>query len=389
MGSAKDSGLLDMSWESLAEVLNKELRDGEDTYYNESAYRKPYSYAKAFYDDVFSKQISSQYSDDILKQKDELYKLKRQFQDQRREYNKLLISDARADHLAEYLLEAVNNLNKEKTLGTLYHHNDTSNVEALLVLADWHYGMVTDNIWNRYNSHICTKRVKELLEQTIRHLNTHHPNVLNIVILGDMAHGAIHTSARVASDELVCDQLIKVSELIAEFVNELLPYVPQINIYSTYGNHMRTVQDKKDNIYADNMEKIIPWWLRQRFANVEEVNVIDSEYHEFIKIDVAGNNICCVHGDLDKFKGMGVTANTLFTKLFGETVDYTVSADKHHLEEFESYDIENILVRSLCGVDEYANNKRLYSNAGQTLIFFTKDDGRLCTYNINLQNIKK
>lgn len=95
-----------------------------------------------------------------------------------------------------------------------------------------------------------------------------------------------------------------------------------------------------------------------------------------------------MHGDLDNFKGVGVTANTLFTKLFGETVDYTVSADKHHLEEFESYDIENILVRSLCGVDEYANNKRLYSNAGQTLIFFTKDDGRLCTYNINLQDIR-
>jgi hypothetical protein len=179
-----------------------------------------------------------------------------------------------------------------------------------------------------------------------------------------------------------------VSELIAEFVSGLLPYVPKINIYSTYGNHMRTVQGKKDNIYADNMEKIIPWWLRQRFASVGGVNVIDSECQEFIKLNVAGNNICCVHGDLDKFRGVGVTANTLFTKLFGETVDYTVSADKHHLEEFESYDIENILVRSLCGVDEYANTKRLYSNAGQTLIFFTKDDGRLCTYNINLQNVR-
>lgn len=377
-----------MNWESLAEVFNKELRDGEDTYYNESAYRKPYSYAKAFYDDVFSKQINSQYSDDILKQKDELYKLKRQFQDQRREYNKLLVSDARAEHLTEYLLEAANNLNKEKVLGTLCHCNDTSDAEALLVLADWHYGMTTDNIWNRYNSQICIKRVDKLLTQTIRHLRTHHPRALNIVILGDMAHGAIHTSARVASDELVCDQLIKVSELIAEFVSGLLPYVPKINIYSTYGNHMRTVQDKRDNIYADNMEKIIPWWLKQRFANIDEVNVIDPLYQEFIRLDILGSNICCVHGDLDNFKGVGITANTLFTKLFGETVDYTVSADKHHLEEFESYDIENILVRSLCGSDEYSNNKRLYSNAGQTLIFFTKDDGRLCTYNINLQDIR-
>jgi hypothetical protein len=51
---------------------------------------------------------------------------------------------------------------------------------------------------------------------------------------------------------------------------------------------------------------------------------------------------------------------------------------------FEQFDIESALVGSLCGADEYANNKRLYSNPMQTLCIFTPEDGKKCTYNIKL-----
>ena len=99
---------------------------------------------------------------------------------------------------------------------------------------------------------------------------------------------------------------------------------------------------------------------------------------------MCGYNIVGAHGDLEKFKQFGLTVNTLFTKKYGKTIDYTVSADKHHIEEFETIGIESTLVRSLCGTDEYANNHRLYSAPGQTLMIFTPEDGRECTYNIKL-----
>ena len=97
-----------------------------------------------------------------------------------------------------------------------------------------------------------------------------------------------------------------------------------------------------------------------------------------------GYNICCLHGDLDNFKNIVTTVNTIFSRKFGETIDYTVSGDKHHLEEFEQFDIESILIRSLCGTDDYANNKRLYSKAGQTLMIFNDEYGRESTYHIPL-----
>ena len=177
---------------------------------------------------------------------------------------------------------------------------------------------------------------------------------------------------------------MNVSEIIANFNNTLSVFIEKIDVYSTYGNHARTIQNKEDSIHSDNLERIVPWWLRQRLNFNTRVNIIDSEFYEFIYFNVCGYNIVCTHGDLDKFKEIGVTINSLFSKKYGKTIDYTFSGDKHHLESFEQFGIESTLVGSLCGTDEYANNKRLYSYPMQTLCIFTPDDGKLCSYNIKL-----
>ena len=373
-----------MTWDELAEVFNKELRE-EDTGYNSSAYRKPYQQAKEYYQDVFSKMIDGQYSKEILIQKDELYRIKAQVRDQRREYNKLQVSDARADHLTDELLEVARNLNKEKPLNFNKYIIETSNKEAIICFADWHYGMITDNIFNIYNTQICRERVEKFIAKAIKHIKLHKPNKLHVLLLGDSAHGAIHTGVRVSSEEDTCDQLMHVAEIMAEAIDRLASEVNNTLVYSTYGNHLRTIQDKKDSIHSDNMEKIVPWWLKQRFEKRSDIEIVYADFKEFIKLNVLGYNICCTHGDLDNIKNLGITVNTIFTKLFNETIDYTISADKHHLEEFESFGIESILVRSLCGTDDYANDHRLYSKAGQSLFIFSKEeDGRECTYNIKL-----
>ena len=45
---AKDSGVLDATWEDVADILNKELIDDDCKYLNESVYRKKFQQAKAF-----------------------------------------------------------------------------------------------------------------------------------------------------------------------------------------------------------------------------------------------------------------------------------------------------------------------------------------------------
>ena len=384
LGQLKESGQIDLNWDELADVINLEFRD-DDTPYKEAAYRKPYQQAKRFFESgVFNKLNDDKYFKELQVQKDELYKIKRQVADQRREYNKLLTSDSRADHLMENLIYCAEQLNNERPLDFTDYVVSVTDKEAVLFLADWHYGMTTDNVWNKYNTEICRQRVVKLVNKTKSYLQLNGIGTLHCVLLGDGAHGSIHTGTRVASEEDVCDQLMHVSEIMAEAIQSLSEVTNKINVHSCYGNHLRTIQNKNDSIHSDNMEKLIPWWIRQRLQNNSKVNVIESEYKEFTKLNVLGYNICCVHGDLDNIKNLGVTVNTLFSKLYSETIDYTVSADKHHLEEFESFDIENILVRCLCGTDDYANDKRLYSKAGQTLMIFNSEDGRESTYNIKL-----
>ena len=391
LGQAKDSGNLDMSWDEIANVINKEFRTDESEYRSEAAYRKPYQQAKRYFEANVFKIYSDEdsYFKELQIQKDAVYKEKRKLYDQRREYNKLLTFDARAEHLNEELVKAANRLNEEKPLvfnETWFKPN--IHKEAIMFWSDWHYGMTTDNIWNKYNTEICKNRVKAFVEISKEFIRLNNIDVLNIVMLGDAAHGSIHTGCRIQSEEDTCDQLMHVSEIMAEAINDLSNIVNHIAVYSCYGNHMRTIQDKKDSIHSDNMEKIIPWWIEQRLQNNIKVEIKYSEYKEFTKLNVLGKNICCVHGDLEKdFKQIGVTINTLFTRKFGETIDYTVSGDKHHLEEFEKFDIESILIRSLCGADEHSNNGRLYSRPGQTLMIFNDIYGREATYNIPLDII--
>ena len=385
VGQAKDTGLLASTWEELAPRLNTELGIDETEWRGSSAFRKAYRWMQRAYDNVFRQNgFIGTRGDDLDTKTQELFKAKKQFEDQRREWKKLVTKDARFDHLTNKMISAVNHLCDVKPLTFNNTPITFSYKDAVLCLADWHLGMVTDNIWNQYNVEICYQRVVQLVEKTVRYLRQHDIDTLHILLLGDAAHGAIHTSCRVASEEEVCDQLMRVSELIAEVVNKLSEEVTEVKVYSTYGNHLRTIQNKNDSSHSDNMEKIIPWYLEQRLQNNNRVNIIRSDYYEFIYLNVFGYDIVAAHGDLEKFKSFGITVNTLFTKKYGKTIDYTISADKHHIEEFETMGIESILVRSLCGTDAYANNIRAYSAPGQTLMIFSPEEGRECTYNIKL-----
>lgn len=386
IGQAKSNGLLgDMTWVEIATFLNKEFREDETKYYDSSAYRKKYKNFADAYEGIFSaEQFSSAHLVEYENQKKEMFKIKKQWEDQRRECKKYWTAEARFDHLINKMIDSVNHLCEIKPLVFDDCFFTDGDAEAVICWADWHYGMVTDNIWNQYNTEICRQRVSEFVSKAIVRLHVHQVKRLHIMLLGDAAHGSIHTSCRVASEEDTCDQLMQVSEIMAEAINKLSSCVSEVNVYATFGNHLRSIQNKNDSIHSDNMEKIIPWWLEQRLQNNNRVNIIKSDYYEFIYLNVCGYNIVGAHGDLEKFKQFGLTVNTLFTKKYGKTIDYTVSADKHHIEEFEQIGIESILVRSLCGTDEYSNNNRLYSAPGQTLMIFTTEEGRDGTYNIKL-----
>lgn len=348
---------------------------GEGNTYNSSEVRKRMYGMKTIIDAIDRERESRIQDSDLLseidRKKTDLQKERQRFFDQRREYSKMVTAAGRAEHLEERLVAAAENL--AETVGRVEFKDYEPQVitkgnEAILVLCDWHYGMATDNAFNTYNTAICKERVQKVVNATVQRMQLHQCDTLHIVVLGDLVHGAIHTSARVAAEELVCDQLMNVSEILAQAIEHLSWYVNNTKVYMTYGNHARTVQKKDDNIHRDNMERIIPWWLRQRLNGSDNIEVVTEFDNEFMVFDVCGSGFCASHGDLDSVKSSPRLLTVLFQKKYGRNIDYILLADKHHRESFEELGVSAMICGALCGADEYASNKRLYSTPEQLLL---------------------
>ena len=66
IGQAKDSGLIDSTWEELTPILNTQCGISEEDFRGSSAWRKRYRVMQQAWDDVFSKQqFAGEHLDDL------------------------------------------------------------------------------------------------------------------------------------------------------------------------------------------------------------------------------------------------------------------------------------------------------------------------------------
>lgn len=367
-GKLIDKTLSDCDYSELAELLYGQ------SYSSDVARRMMYGSRKTI--ELLDSEKIQHVSDrgilsEIELKKAELQQERQRFFDQRREFNKLLSSEGRKEHIYESLAVAANNL--MNSIGVMfddsyYESENAGDNEAVLVFSDWHYGMKTKNVFNAYNTDICKKRVANTVNSAIQRIQLHGCRRLHVVVLGDLLHGTIHTTARVASEELACEQLMQASEILAQAILKLSQYVEHTLVYATYGNHARTVQNKHDSIHRDNMERIVPWWLTQRLQIYENITIMPESENEFLFIDACGHDICASHGDLDTVKCSPRLLTTIFQKKYGKNIEYILLGDKHHRESFNELGVTATVCGSLCGTDDYANDKRLYSHPEQLLL---------------------
>ena len=371
-GKLVDKTLADIDFSELANLVY-----GQD-YSSDVARRMMYGSRKTL--ELVDKEmerlsVAAQASESDVKIR-ELKAERQKMFDQRRELNKIERDIARQEYIDSKLIEAAESLSE--TVGPLfgeamYDDGDIENSEAVLVFSDWHYGMVVENVFNKYDTDICKERVQAVVNNAINRIRIHKCNALHLILLGDAFHGAIHTSVRVASEELVVDQIMHVSEIIAQSINALSMFVPNVYVYTTYGNHGRIVSNKKDNIHKDNLERIVGWWLKQRLKDNERVTMMPDSGTEFVFVNACGHDICAVHGDLDSVRTSPRLLTTLFFKEYQKNIECIILGDKHHRESFEELGVVSMICGALCGSDDYANEKRLFSKPNQLLLIFDEN----------------
>ena len=385
----KDKGLLDLNWEQVGELINKELfGSDEELYRTSSAYRKPYQYAKDFYDDVFKKRMYS-YDNEAIKKMDDL---KRDIQKERIklnttrvEYNKWLRENARDELIIEEICKSISNLSPlEKPA---YIQNKYSTKEYCLVFGDEHYGTefeLTDllgNIINSYSPEIFEKRMWDLFYQVIDIIKKEDINTLNVYSMGDFSDGCLRVSQLMKLRYGVIDGTIKYANFISNWLNELTKYV-RIRFQMTDGNHteLRMLGQPKGTFVEDNMGKIVKKKKKIRLEDNNNFTFIENPTG-YIYDNLAGNIILGIHGET---RSLEKTLKDL-SAIYNTQIKYLFAGHLHHskLEEI-GINSEVINIPSIIGIDPYALSLNKTSNASAKLFIFEEGKGRTCEYTFKL-----
>lgn len=372
----KVEGASDETWEELVNELDVRMHpDSLRKSFNVGRY-SGYQVAKYYQEKFTNEYCSDEEIEKLESLKNEIYKEKIKYQDARREYRKHLSAEARYENLADILREEVKKLNDLPTykLGENVKKNITPKY-AIASWSDWHIGAKVDSQWGYYSIDTAQERVNQLVRKIQKYALEQNITDLVIEINGDMIEGGIILAAKIQSEEDSVAQIAIVSEMLANAINELKPYFRNIKVVTTLGNHGRLVPDKKASVNKENMEMLIPEFLRLRIS--KDIPIITSHGMDFVKYNFDGKTIVLSHGQNDK----GAHILEDFVKIYGEVPDEIHTA---HVHNYSDKRIGNVCVTvngSLKGSDEYSINLRENSKPSQNLIVYGEDR---CVYELIL-----
>ncbi|MCK9470231.1 MAG: hypothetical protein M0Q88_00565 [Bacilli bacterium] len=313
-------------------------------------------------------------------QYEELYRKRVEISDIYNTYRAGLRNESRLNTFKELL---VKNIQELKDLPVVkYDGKFSDDAEAILMLSDLHIGVDCANFYNTYNSEIAKKRLSKLAKDTISYCKKFNIKQLNVLGLGDFIHGIIHINARINAQMNVVKQIIIASEYIADLLNDLQEAAPIVTYRSCTDNHSRVSPNKEESVENENLNKLIDYYLGIRLSS-SKVNFISDNLDDTLGSFRLknGKHVVYAHGHLDNI-------NRTFENFVGATrqfVDYMILGH-YHCEKAKSFQGARVFVNgSICGTEEYALSKRLFSEPSQTLLIFNNDN--LLNISINLNNV--
>lgn len=366
----KVEGVDDRSWEEMVDELGLSIHpDSLRKSFNAGRY-SGYAVAK-HYQEKFENEYCSQEEIDRLEElKKELIKERVKLSDARREYKKYLSNEARYENLVDVLKEGLQDVDPliHEPFGKYVDSFDKGK-SAILCISDIHYGSVCDSEWNYYSTDVARDRIWQLIDKTRQYCVDMNITNLVIEINGDCIEGGINTSNRVASEEDVVTQIIEVSQLLAEAINSIKPYVRTLKVVTTLGNHGRLTPNKKDqNGERENFEMLIPEFLRLRLD--KDIKIITSQGLDIVKYNIDDKVIGLAHGHHDK--PSAVIEN--FVKLYKEVPNEIHLGHYHAMCDKCESNIYININGSIKGADDYAiETMREVTRPSQNLIVYGMD----------------
>ena len=366
----KVEGVDDRSWEEMVDELGLSIHpDSLRKSFNAGRY-SGYAVAK-HYQEKFENEYCSQEEIDRLEGlKKELIKERVKLSDARREYKKYLSNEARYENLVDVLKRGLKDIEPlpYESFGK-YADSFDKGKSAILCISDIHYGAVCDSKWNYYSTDVARDRIWQLMDKVRQYCTDMNITNLVVEVNGDCIEGGINTSNRVASEEDVVTQIIEVSQLLAEAINSLKPYVRTLKVVTTLGNHGRLTPNKKDQgDEKENFELLIPEMLRMILD--KDIPIISSQGMDFVKYDFNGRTICLTHGHHDKVN----SAINNMIRVFKEVPDEVHIGHTHHHHDINDSNIYVVVNGSIKGTDDFGlGTTRCVTKPSQNLIVYGED----------------
>lgn len=374
----KDSGLLDVGWDEVADILNKEL-GLEDSPLTEATFRKPYQQAKRFYDaGVFNADAEDTYLSELRLQKQELEKEKVKVRDERNELRRMLREEARKESYVDLIKRTIS----ESVIEPLdYQPNNVTadgNNDLIVTLFDIHAGMNVDNYFNTFNDDVLRERMHKYLDKIIEIQNRHQSENV-CVIMSELLSGYIHPTIRIENNQNLIEQFVSVCEYIAEFLAELSKHFITVNVFMAPGNHSRLMPNKDQSLRNENMDLLALPYLRAKLQNIDNILIHDNDVDCMIAMfRVHNQTIFAVHGDKTS---MNNVADKL-TAFIGFRPNLIYMGHMHTNAMTTFHDTKCIQAGSLMGGgDEYCLDHML-KNKPEQIVSVITDDGLECNYDV-------
>lgn len=373
IGQAKDSGKIDLDWSEIADIMNREFRNDESEYRNESAYRKPYQQAKRFFEaNVFDKYNDDNYVKELREAKQEIRKEKQRLFDERAALNKILREQGRLESTYEIVKRAIEDYKSVKFNYT-YKDPYRSDNDLIIHLTDIHCGVDINSRFNVFNYDILENRLKKYLDEILEIKYLYHSQNAYVILGGDLIQGLIHVNSRIESKENVVEQIMKVTDLVSNFIFILSKHFNYVEIHTTAGNHSRSTANKEDSVRGENFDLLIPFAAKKELQNIKNICFKDNYLEcDIATFEVRGHMVYATHGDKDSPSNVVYHMTQFARKAHLPLPDLCYLGHRHKNGLTTVDDIKVIESGCMDGMDSYAIDRRLVGTPEQIVTVITE-----------------
>jgi hypothetical protein len=311
---------------------------------------------------------------ELIKMRKEKIKLS----DARVEYNRLIRQEARKESYADMVKRIICE-NVEPINIPVHYTLFNSSTDLLCHLTDIHCGIEIHNWKNDFDEDILKKRIEKFTSDILDIRGMHESENCYLVI-GEILSGIIHNNLRLQNNMDLMEQFKYISELISAMLVRMANHFNHIYVYTTPGNHSRISPKKEDALDGENMDVLLPFYLKARMQNIKNITICDNTIEpEIAMFNIRGNNVFAAHGHKDS--PSNVVQN--FTMMFNIKPDIVLLGHRHTNAMETVYDTKVIQSGCVSGSDTYAMSIRKTNKPEQT-VSVIGDNGLICLYDIQL-----